>query len=55
MPSQHKLPEELLAAIKQVKRKRPRTVLEHILGHGHITTEQLRDLYGAIILELRAR
>lgn len=35
----------LLAAINKVTGKRPRTVIEHILEHGHITTEELQD-YG---------
>jgi len=36
----------LVARVKQVKAKRPRTVLDHILSHGHITTQELRDIYG---------
>lgn len=32
--------------IEGVRAKRPRTVLEHILEHGHVTSEELRDLYG---------
>ena len=36
----------LLAAIKQVTGKRPRTVLDHILKHGSVTTEELTQLYG---------
>jgi hypothetical protein len=36
----------LLAAIEAVTAKRPRTVLDHILEHGYVTTEQLRDEYG---------
>lgn len=32
--------------IDAVKAKRPRTVLDHILEYGQITTEELRDLYG---------
>lgn len=40
------LPPELLARIKQVTAKRPRTVINHILEHGHITTEELKDKYG---------
>ncbi|MGH9431808.1 MAG: HNH endonuclease signature motif containing protein [Terriglobia bacterium] len=43
---QIKLPDDLLRRIKAVKAKRPRTVLSHILKHGHITTEELQDLYG---------
>ena len=40
------LPEEFLAKLAAVTGKRPRTVIDHILQHGHITTEELRDLYG---------
>jgi hypothetical protein len=29
-----------------VTAKRPKTVIDHILKHGHITTEQLKDKYG---------
>lgn len=36
----------LLAAIQQVTSKRPRTVLDHILQHGSVTTEELTQLYG---------
>jgi hypothetical protein len=40
------IPKELRERIKKVTAKRPRTVLDHILKHGHITTEELRDTYG---------
>ena len=26
--------------------KRAKTVIDHILKHGHITTEELKNLYG---------
>jgi Helix-turn-helix domain len=35
-----------LARLKAVTSKRPRTVIEHILKHGHITTEELKEKYG---------
>jgi hypothetical protein len=38
--------QDLLAAIALVTAKRPRTVLTHILAHGFITTDELKDLYG---------
>lgn len=41
-----KLPKELLDKLKAVTGKRPRTVIDHILKHGQITTEELRDKYG---------
>ncbi|MFO8006583.1 MAG: HNH endonuclease signature motif containing protein [Candidatus Brocadiia bacterium] len=37
---------DLLAAIEKVTAKRPRTVIDHILEHGQVTTEELRDIYG---------
>ncbi len=41
-----KLPPEFLKLCKAVKAKRPRTVITHILKHGFITTQQLKDKYG---------
>ncbi|MGR3295468.1 MAG: HNH endonuclease [Candidatus Bathyanammoxibius sp.] len=40
------LPEDFLALIRSVTKKRPRTVIDHILSNGFITTEELRTLYG---------
>lgn len=37
---------ELLARLRAITAKRPRTVIEHILEHGYVTTEELRVLYG---------
>jgi len=36
----------IIAIAKMVTRKRPKTVIDHILEHGYITTEQIRDVYG---------
>lgn len=36
----------LLELCRRVTAKRPRTVIEHILEHGHVTTEELKDRYG---------
>jgi len=41
-----KIPSRILARIRKVKAKRPKTVLDHILKHGQVTTQELRDLYG---------
>lgn len=41
----HQVDPRILAAIDKVTGKRPRTVIEHILKHGYITTEELKD-YG---------
>lgn len=36
----------ILAICKKVTNKRPKTAIDHIIEHGHITTEELQDLYG---------
>ena len=40
------LPREFLKRCKAVRAKRPRTVIDHILKHGHVTTEELKQQYG---------
>ena len=40
------LPPDFLKLLGEVKAKRPRTVIEHILKHGQITTEELKSRYG---------
>lgn len=37
---------KLKAILNGVKGKRARTVIDHILKHGHITNEELKDTYG---------
>ena len=39
-------PEEFLELLESVTAKRPRTVIQHILEHGFITSEELKDTYG---------
>jgi hypothetical protein len=39
-------PEEFLELCRSVTAKRPKTVIDHILTHGHITTQELKDTYG---------
>ena len=41
-----KLPKAFLERLKAVKGKRSRIVVDHILKHGHITTDDLQDTYG---------
>ena len=41
-----KLPKEFIKRCKLVTAKRPRTVIDHILKHGFITTQDLKDTYG---------
>ena len=40
------LPREFIKKCRAVTAKRPRTVIDHILEHGHITTQELKDRYG---------
>ena len=40
------LPKEFVEKCKAVTDKRPKTVIDHILKNGFITTEELKDLYG---------
>ena len=46
--SKHKyeLSSEFIAKLKSIVAKRARTVIDHILEHGFITTEELKDTYG---------
>lgn len=38
--------EEQLENLRAVTARRPRQVIEHLIAHGQITTEELRDVYG---------
>jgi len=40
------LPAEFIRKLRSVKAKRPKTVIDHILKHGYITTEELSSTYG---------
>lgn len=37
---------KIMAQIKKVTGKRPLAVINHILKHGQVTTEELKDVYG---------
>lgn len=39
-------PKKFVNYLKTIKAKRPKTVIEHILKHGYITSEQLKEKYG---------
>lgn len=41
-----RIPKKILQILQAVTAKRPRTVIEHIMEHGHITTEELKERYG---------
>lgn len=40
------LSKEFLDKLNAVKAKRPKTVIQHILQHGYVTTEELEQQYG---------
>lgn len=42
----HRLPKKFVEQCKAVTAKRPKTVIDHILKHGFITTEELKNKYG---------
>lgn len=44
--SNKKFPKAFLEKCRSITAKRPRTVIEHILKHGFITTQELKDIYG---------
>lgn len=44
--SKQNYPPNFLKLLKSVQAKRPKTVIDHILKHGQITTEELKDVYG---------
>ena len=39
-------PKDFLDLLNSVEAKRPRTVIQHILQHGFITSQELKDTYG---------
>ncbi|MDR1563388.1 MAG: HNH endonuclease [Oscillospiraceae bacterium] len=39
-------PKEFLDLLNSIEAKRPRTVIQHILQHGFITSQELKDVYG---------
>ena len=45
MPEQD-YPPDFVLKLKAVTSKRPKTVIDHILKHGFITNEELKNLYG---------
>ena len=43
---ERELPPEFIELLNSVTARRARTVIDHILQHGFVTAEELRDLYG---------
>ena len=39
-----KLPKAFMAKLKAITKKRPKTVIDHILKHGFVTTEELKQM-----------
>jgi len=39
-------PKKFIELLNSVEAKRPKTVIQHILEHGYITTQELKDTYG---------
>lgn len=46
MATLSQLPDEFLALCRSVTAKRARIVIDHILEHGYITTQELKEQYG---------
>ena len=46
MAKKQKYPKEFLELCASITAKRPKTVIDHLLKHGHITTEELKNGYG---------
>jgi hypothetical protein len=44
--SKHPFSQEFLDRLNAAKNKRARVVIEHLLQHGSISTQELKDLYG---------
>ncbi len=40
------IPKELLERCQSITAKRPKTVIDHILNHGFVTTKELKEQYG---------
>lgn len=46
MKMKEKISSGFLRKLKSIKAKRPKTVIDHILKHGYIITEELEEKYG---------
>lgn len=46
MLTEKNLPKEFVELCRSVKAKRPKTVIDHLLKHGQISTEELKNVYG---------
>ncbi|MBQ7178956.1 MAG: hypothetical protein IJS08_16180 [Victivallales bacterium] len=41
-----KISDEALAKLNAIQAKRPNTVIQHLLAHGYITSDELKNIYG---------
>ncbi len=46
MENSQQLPDDFLELCRSITAKRPKTVIDHILQYGFITTEELKETYG---------
>jgi len=46
MDNKLKADKDMIEAAKKVTNKRPKVVIDHIIKHGSITTEELKEIYG---------
>jgi hypothetical protein len=46
MNSSQPLPNDFIQLCQSVTAKRPKAVISHILQHGFVTTEELKNIYG---------
>ena len=46
MKDTQQLPDDFLELCRSITAKRPKVVIKHILEHGFITTEELKETYG---------
>ncbi|MDZ7958106.1 MAG: HNH endonuclease [Aulosira sp. DedQUE10] len=46
MDSSQQLPDDFIQFCQSVTAKRPKAVIDHILQHGFVTTEELKNTYG---------
>lgn len=46
MDNSQQLPDDFIKICQSVTAKRPRSVIEHIMQYGFVTTEELKETYG---------
>ncbi|EDX75007.1 hypothetical protein MC7420_881 [Coleofasciculus chthonoplastes PCC 7420] len=46
MDNSQQLPDDFIKICQSVTAKRPRSVIDHIMQYGFVTTEELKETYG---------